>query len=33
VSIEREWDYFRTGDRYETDEVSPFLKVNARLEF
>jgi hypothetical protein len=33
VSIEREWDYHRVGDRYETDEVSPFVKLGARLEF
>ncbi len=33
VSIEREWDYHRAGDRYETDEVSPFVKIGARLEF
>ena len=33
VSIEREWDYHRVGDRYETDEMSPFVKLSARLEW
>ena len=33
VSMEREWDFHETGDRYETDEVSPFVKLSARLEW
>lgn len=33
VSIEREWDFHKTGDRYETDEIAPFVKVSARVEW
>jgi hypothetical protein len=33
VSIEREWDFHRVGDRYETDEMAPFVKLSARAEW
>ena len=33
VSLEREWDFHRVGDRYETDEIAPFVKLSARMEW
>jgi hypothetical protein len=33
VSLEREFDYHKEGDRYETDGAAPYMKLSARWEF
>ena len=29
VSFEREWDYHRAGEKFETDDIAPFVKLSA----